>query len=230
MHNSVSFDIYMKSWPQSRYQAYLSLPYVTCWKMSFAITLLESWATVDRGLNYSGLRDLVLIFLRTAEKPLGLSLWKEINHPRRIFVTENRRLSSVAFHLVLNMTGILIKAVFVVRHIRRALEAQTYGLPTRRETWVQSLGQEDLLEKEMATHSSILAWKIPWTEEPGRLQSVGLQRVRHDWATSLLPRAHICQSGLWLNTIPRLYWCKDTEAKVLAINFNLEEILIATTY
>ena len=48
------------------------------------------------------------------------------------------------------------------------------------ETWVQSLGQEDLLEKEMATHSSILAWKIPWMEEPSRLQSMGLQRVRHD--------------------------------------------------
>ena len=45
-------------------------------------------------------------------------------------------------------------------------------LLTMRETWVQSLGQEDPLEKEMATHSSILAWKIPWTEEPGRLQSV----------------------------------------------------------
>ena len=52
-------------------------------------------------------------------------------------------------------------------------------LPTMRETWVQSLGQEDLLEKEMATHSSILAWKIPWTEESGRLQSMGLQRVGH---------------------------------------------------
>ena len=45
---------------------------------------------------------------------------------------------------------------------------------------VQSLGQEDLLEKEMTTHSSILAWEIPWTEEPGGLQSVGLQRVRQD--------------------------------------------------
>ena len=54
-------------------------------------------------------------------------------------------------------------------------------LPTVRETWVQSLGREDLLEKEMATHSSILAWNIPWTEEPGRLQSMGLQRVRHDF-------------------------------------------------
>ena len=58
-------------------------------------------------------------------------------------------------------------------------------LPTMRETHVQSLGREDLLEKEMATHSSILAWKIPWMEEPGRLQSVGSQRVGHDWATSL---------------------------------------------
>ena len=48
------------------------------------------------------------------------------------------------------------------------------------ETRVQSLGPEDLLEKEMATHSSILAWKIPWTEEPGGLQSMGSQRVRHD--------------------------------------------------
>ena len=53
-------------------------------------------------------------------------------------------------------------------------------LPAMWETWVRSLGQEDSLEKEMATHSSILAWKIPWTEEPGRLQSMGLQRVRHD--------------------------------------------------
>ena len=48
------------------------------------------------------------------------------------------------------------------------------------ETWVQPLGQEDSLEKEMATHSSILAWKMPWTEEPGRLQSMGSQRIRHD--------------------------------------------------
>ena len=52
--------------------------------------------------------------------------------------------------------------------------------PTVWETWVQPLGQEDLLEKEMATHSSMLAWKIPWMEEPGGLQSMGSQRVRHD--------------------------------------------------
>ena len=53
-------------------------------------------------------------------------------------------------------------------------------LLTMQETWVQSLGWEDPLEKEMATHSSILAWKIPWTEEPGRLQSMESQKVGHD--------------------------------------------------
>ena len=53
-------------------------------------------------------------------------------------------------------------------------------LPAMQETRVQSLGREDPLEKEMATHSSILAWRIQWTEEPGRLQSMGLQRVGHD--------------------------------------------------
>ena len=56
-------------------------------------------------------------------------------------------------------------------------------LPAMQETWVKSLGREDLLEKEMATHSSILAWKILWTEGPGRLQSVESQRVRPNWAT-----------------------------------------------
>ena len=54
------------------------------------------------------------------------------------------------------------------------------NLPATQETGVQSLGQEDPLEKGMATHSSILAWEIPRTEEPGRLQSMGLQRVRQD--------------------------------------------------
>ena len=53
------------------------------------------------------------------------------------------------------------------------------------DTQVRSLGREDFLEKEVATHSSILGWKIPWMEEPGRLQSTGSQRVGHNWETSL---------------------------------------------
>ena len=66
------------------------------------------------------------------------------------------------------------------------LVAQTVKrLPTMRETWVRFLGRKDFLEKEMATHSSILAWKIPWMEEPHRLQFMGSKRIRHDWATSL---------------------------------------------
>ena len=58
-------------------------------------------------------------------------------------------------------------------------------LPAMRETWVRTLGREDPLEKEMATHSSILAWRIPWMEEPGGLQSTGSQRVGHDRATAI---------------------------------------------
>ena len=54
------------------------------------------------------------------------------------------------------------------------------NLPVIQETWVQSRGQEDPLKKGMATHTSVLAWRIPWTEEPGRLQSMGSQRVGHD--------------------------------------------------
>ena len=66
-------------------------------------------------------------------------------------------------------------------YIGDLLVAQTVkNLPTMWETWVRSLGWENPLEKEMATHSRILAWRIPWTEDPGRVQSMGLQRVRHD--------------------------------------------------
>ena len=64
------------------------------------------------------------------------------------------------------------------------LVAQTVtNPPAKWETWVWSLSWEDPLEEGMAVHSSILAWRIPWTEEPGRLQSMGLQRVGHNWAT-----------------------------------------------
>ena len=74
------------------------------------------------------------------------------------------------------------------------------------EMQVQSLDQEDLLEEEVATHSSILTWKIPWTEEPGRLQSIGLQRVRHELVTKwqqqgyhLFKQLHLKKrKNLWL--------------------------------
>ena len=75
---------------------------------------------------------------------------------------------------------------FLCMSVGTSLAAQKVKrLPTMPETRVRSLGQEDPLEKEMATHSSTLACKIPWTDKPGRLQPMGSQRVGHDWATSL---------------------------------------------
>ena len=70
------------------------------------------------------------------------------------------------------MVGSVLKDFPVAQTVKR--------LPAMWETRVRSLGQEDPLEKEMAIHSSTIAWEIPWTEEPGRLQFMGLQRVRHD--------------------------------------------------
>ena len=65
-----------------------------------------------------------------------------------------------------------------------SLVAQTVkNSPAMWETWVRSLGWEHALEEGIATHSSLLAWRIPWIEKPGRLQSMGLQRVKHDWVT-----------------------------------------------
>ena len=80
------------------------------------------------------------------------------------------------------MTMAVLKLMYIFNAVIWAsLVAQRLKhLPAMRETWVQSLGWEDTLEKEMATHSSILAWRIPWLEEPGGLQSTGLQRVGHD--------------------------------------------------
>ena len=80
------------------------------------------------------------------------------------------------------------------------------------ETWVQFLGQDDPLEKEMATHSGILSWEIPWTEEPGRLQSVRSQRVGHDWVTE--HSAHSTRSIWWsliVNCNEYQHWRRKTD-------------------
>ena len=79
------------------------------------------------------------------------------------------------------------------------------------ETQVQSLGQEDSLEEGMAIHSSILVWRIPWTEEPSGLQSIGLQGVKHDWSDLACTHAdhkYCCQNsdlGIWLFTLSSLF-------------------------
>ena len=96
-----------------------------------------------------------------------------------------------------------------------SLVAQTVKrLSTICKTRVWSLGQEEPLEKEMATDSSILAWKIPWTEDPGRLQSMGSQRVRHNWATSL---------SLYLLT-QHLYWASSLLSILLFIWYTFSSL------
>ena len=90
-------------------------------------------------------------------------------------------------------TGVLCPSIPQVHSLyRTSLVAQLVNnLPAMQETWIRSLGQEDPLEKEMATHSSILAWRIPWTEEPGGLLSIGSHRVGHDWSDLACMHIHL---------------------------------------
>ena len=83
---------------------------------------------------------------------------------------------------VFNLLVVKIRASMVVQMVK--------SLPEKQETWVWSLGQKDPLEEGMATHSNTLAWRIPWTEEPGGLQSTGSHRVRHNWATNTHTHTH----------------------------------------
>ena len=90
------------------------------------------------------------------------------------------------FYKIKSRFHFVTRASLVAQRLKR--------LPGMWETGVWSRGREDPLEKELATHSSTLAWRIPWREEPGKLQSMGLQRVGHNWATSLslsLPKCWI---------------------------------------
>ena len=77
-------------------------------------------------------------------------------------------------------SGVLSSSQFNKLFLKPLMVQRVKRLSAMQETWVQSLGQEDPLEKEMATHSSTIAWKIPWTEKPSRLQSMGSQRVGHN--------------------------------------------------
>ena len=88
----------------------------------------------------------------------------------------------MALFPALNIASLYL-ILYPVAHGTSLVAQMVKNLPAMQETWVKSLGWEDLLEKGMATHSSVLAWEIPWTEEPGGLPSMGLQRVGYDRAT-----------------------------------------------
>ena len=134
----------------------ICLPFTSCWALFLSITPTISSGCVGHSLFNLGNYLGNLSFSWLADG-------------------EGRRQNS--YHCNLALLSLLLRVSLVAQMVKH--------LPAMRETRVRSLGWEDPLEKEMATHSSILAWEIPWTEDPGRLQSMGSQRVGHDWATSL---------------------------------------------
>ena len=108
--------------------------------------------------------------------------WVAISFSRGSLQPRDRNLhrKQILYHLCHQSFSLMLCWLFSFVSFWTSLVAQMVkGLPTMRDTHIQSLDQKDLLEKEMAIRSSILAWKIPRTEEPGRLQSMGSQRVRH---------------------------------------------------
>ena len=105
--------------------------------------------------------------------------------------------------------------LYIYIYVWASLVAQLVkNLPAVQETWVQSLGWEDPLENKMATHSSTLAWKISWTEEPGGLQSMGSQRIGHDRATNTYLHflTYICVWGVRRERV-------NDKAKVASVNW-----------
>ena len=104
------------------------------------------------------------------------------------------------------------------------------NLPTKWETWLRSLGWEDPLEEEMATHSSILAWRIPWTEEPGGLQSMGSNRIGPNWATNtfflLIVTLSIFSCVYWPSDIVLItqYLCKLLLGKMVLSMINWQDL------
>ena len=132
--------------------------------------------------------------------------------------------SSKKFPIYLSMPGVLTREYLIIQLYYQYLLIQKFCLrcqtsihlfsllPAVQETWVWSLGWEDPLEKEIATHSSILAWKIPWTEEPGGLQSMSSQTVRHDWATNTNT-----YSVSWLASMSSIFLCAALSSILLSL-------------
>ena len=133
-----------------------------------------------------------------------------------MFIQKKREKERWGIQLKSSDRGLELKKASLEARIKRAsLMAQMVrNLPAMQETWIQSLGWEDPLEKGMATHSSILAWRIPWTEEPGGILSMGLQRIRHDWATNTFTFIYI---EVRVQETPKIYkkGCIDREKKTL---------------
>ena len=139
-------------------------------------------------------------------------------------------LSVVFFVLVRNLLSFLDRLITFLPNFGASLVAQVIkSLPAMWETEVWSLGWEDLLQKEMATHSSILAWKIPWTKEPRGLQSMGTQRIIHNWATNTHSKfwkfSGVVSSNIFFWTIPSLSQTLNGHFKISHRSLRITETL-----
>ena len=135
----------------------------------------------------------------TRETPKLFFLNKVLNVYKNIYSEPHRYTIQIQQLIIVTFTQSLpyrVWAFLMAQIVKNA--------PAIQETWVWSLGWEDPLEEGMAAHSSILAWRIPWTEEPGGLQSMGSQRLRHDWVTSTTYRvnlrlsSHLSQKSIFI--------------------------------
>ena len=141
-------------------------------------SLEVQWLGLDTWTSIPGQRTEILQATRCSQKnkKLGGKKHQKVQKAKLEFA-----LHQPLFTYHLHRIHSYLHSIYIVYCIVASLVAQSVkNLPAVQETWIRSLGWEEPLEKEMATHSSILAWKISWTEGPGGLQSVGSQRLGHD--------------------------------------------------
>ena len=159
----------------------------------------------NRPGKFKGLKSYIGIYL--------VSLWKINFHPTGYWDLEHRvtwlggSWSYAGLHKAYMHCPLTIYSVSDSRLLSRAslMAHVVKSLPAVQETWVQSLSWKDLLEKRMTAHSSILAWKIPWMEEPDGLQSRGLQRVGHNWSNLASMHAWICLKRTVIKLLISMY-------------------------
>ena len=147
-------------------------------------------------LSVSGVRPCTRTWGYCGKHCIKMPFLMELTfYKRNTGTTRITQITIILFTLRKKSTGCCESIYWwALTHFGSSLVAQMIkNLPAMQETRFWSLGQEDPLEKGMATHSSILAWRIPWTEEPGRLQSVGSKTVGHNWATNACTHTYTIQ-------------------------------------
>ena len=172
----------------------MSLPILKSQWHSIAFRTIATILSIDVHSSYYPGHCLALILYSAALKnPLQGAKPKNI----QLLKNKKTRFISHAYFLSVYCAHLYSSPIFTLGFpggsvVKKKKKKIHLSMQEMQETWVQSLGQEDPLGEEMATHSSVLAWKIPWTEEPGGLQFMGSQRVGQDWVTEHIGTSSCC--------------------------------------